>query len=266
MRASITLITFGLASFASARLYLHHPVKRQNSCATVTDTCSKSGNGNVYRYCEDYLDVKPIRTTTRTTLSTYVAVHRCLPRVGVTDFCSVTVTTETTATTVTTDICPTHGGPNNSKRGLITMLQKRDPAPTAAMGYGYPLHGLEMRQAAPPKCLSQFADGPQRSSACNCYTYPITTSTKTVHRTTTLPGAPTKYKYTRTVTLTTIQPSPTCDVVSTNKKGKKTNWSEFYGVCNGLRGGGNYPEDDGYVYPADTPLCEALNRCANDVM
>lgn len=176
----------------------------------------------------------------------------------------MTTTTEKTATTVTTDLCPTHGGQNNKKRGINTMLEECNPEPTSLVHDLSLL--LEERQAAPPACLSKYTASSQLSSACSCYNYPVTSSTRTVSRTTTLPGAPTKTRYTRTVTLTTIEPTPTCDVVSTNNEGKETKWNEFYGVCNAFRSGGNYPEDDGYVYPADTPLCEALNRCANDVM
>lgn len=175
---------------------------------------------------------------------------------------SVTVTTESTAGTVTTNVCPTHGGSGMKKRHELDRLNERNPEPTSAPLEPEP---HEKRQN-PPNCLDRFGtQSAKLSSACSCFNYPVTSSTRTVRRTTTVKGVPTTTEYTDTVTLTTLVPSPTCAVVSTNK-GKTVTWKEFYGVCKALRDIGNTPLDDGFVYPANLDRCTALNRCASDTM
>lgn len=76
MRASIlgTLVAFILAGLVAGRP--NSLLERQDSCASVTNACPL--HEKAYAYCSDYLDIRPVRTTTRITVSTYVFDKKCL--------------------------------------------------------------------------------------------------------------------------------------------------------------------------------------------
>lgn len=80
MLAFLSLLTALLPTALTAGTLLH----RQNFCASVTGTCPT--RDNAYKFCSYYLDVKPQKSTTRITISTYVG-ERGQPDVLAWDVC-----------------------------------------------------------------------------------------------------------------------------------------------------------------------------------
>ena len=141
-------------------------------------------------------------------------------------------------------------------------MKKRDDfeiaAPTPA-----PL--LEARVTRFPGCLKAYTyTSGELSSACSCYNYPITSSTKTISITKTLSDAPTTTIFgSVTITSTTLTSTPTCTVQATDAAtGQVVTWVPFYEVCNALRGAA-YPGYYDFTFDKGTTLCEALQGCAN---
>lgn len=123
-------------------------------------------------------------------------------------------------------------------------------------------------RAKTPACLKPYTTASSAlSSACSCYDYPITSSTTTIRVTKTALDATTTTLYRKTVTLTTLTASPTCQVSSTDADtGEVVVWTNFYRVCNAFRSGGLNPGWYEEVFPKGTLLCEALQRCANGTL
>lgn len=129
-----------------------------------------------------------------------------------------------------------------------------------------PVAHLEERATKTPACLRPYTSDPASlSSACSCYNYPITSSTRTISITKTAPDASTTTIYaSSTVTSTTLTATPTCTLTGTDPDtGADVQWEIYYEVCNALRAGGNYPGYYDQTFPKGTLLCEALQGCAN---